>query len=252
MMKGRRKIFTIVGSFLVVSFALVIYLVYFSKPGVLPNEKQMVELIQKDVPRVGIKTVQDTLTLDERHVVVPFITNKDEYWLSYWEWKRNKWTVLAADTGNEPKLWKIDKNDPSSYWFVWNFRPENDATSLSFYLLNQRRYGQSNGEEYYYPQVQLEESVVLTTSPFGVMQIPKEWQQHHTELQRIQPKSHTPMYYPFSNIGYELNLGWIAYDEAHEEIFLSNGSSGNTSYINHNVNVEYIWRLSADQLERGE
>lgn len=252
MLKGRRKTLTIVGSFLVLSFALIIYMVYFSKPDSLPNEKQMVELIQKEFPRVGIKTVQDTLTLDERHVVVPFITNKDEYWLSYWEWKRNKWTVLAADTGNEPKLWKIDKADPTSYWFVWNFHPDNDATSLSFYLLNQRRYGQTNGEEYYYPQVQLEEDILLTANPYGAMQIPEDWQVYHTELQRVQGKSHTLMYYPFSNIGYESNFGWIAYNEAHKQVFVLNVESRNSSYNYHNVNVEYIMQLSEDQLERGE
>ena len=44
-------------------------------------------------------------------------------------------------------VWKIDRNDPSSFQFVWNIHPEDQLSSIHFYLIRDRGYHITEGIE---------------------------------------------------------------------------------------------------------
>lgn len=249
MTKERRQMLIVVSIILVVSFALIIYTFYFSKPASFPNDKQLVEDINKAFPQVVAKVTQETFSLDERHLLVPFVSEEEDYWLSYWEWKHNKWKVLSVDTGKEPKLWRLDQHDPASYWFVWNFHPDNDVKTISYYLQNRRHYQVTDGVGHYTPQVQLKKNFSLTKNSYGAMKLPDEWQAYLNGIIQVNSQKRRTLFNEEFNPVSLMYFGWIPYDEGNEETSITEGSSVNSIYINHNVDIEFIQRLSEEHMD---
>jgi hypothetical protein len=56
-----------------------IYWFYFAKPVSFPTNEQLVKEINRIFPEASASVIQDTIPVDERHVVVPFISNEDEF-----------------------------------------------------------------------------------------------------------------------------------------------------------------------------
>ena len=134
MTKKKLRVLTGIGMFSILLFAVFSW-VYFSKPNSYPTNEQLVEGINSAFPDAVAEVIQDTIYVDDRHVLVPFISEENNYSLSYWKWGGSKWEVVSVHSRGEPILWKVDKRDPTSYHFVWNIHPDDNMSKLDFYLL---------------------------------------------------------------------------------------------------------------------
>jgi hypothetical protein len=129
----KRKTWTLAGlGVLGLLASFMIFWLYFAKPVSFPTNEQLVKEINSIFPESAASVIQDSISVDERHVVVPFISNEDHYGLSYWVWKKHKWTVAAIDTRGEPKIWKINRKDPLSFHLVWNIHPDDQVSSITY------------------------------------------------------------------------------------------------------------------------
>ncbi|MCJ8008695.1 hypothetical protein ACFFF5_08770 [Lederbergia wuyishanensis] len=246
--KKKLLMFVGIGIIFMLSSALT-YWFYFSKPVSFPNKEQLVEEINKIFPEAAATVIQDTIPVDERHVLVPFISNESHYGLSYWVWKKHKWRVAFIDASGEPRLWKVDRNNPSSYHFVWNIHPEDHLSAIDFYMLKDRGYLVTEGKEFYYPKVQMEESVSLREKPYGALQLPEEWVSFMNTFIKVESAKQPNLF--FNDIFTEqyVHFGWISYDQTNKESFPERSFSGGGSYSNDNVNLDFLMILEKEQLE---
>ncbi|WP_442598111.1 hypothetical protein [Neobacillus sp. D3-1R] len=244
MMKKRLLFLIAVGIFLL----FIVYWFYFSKPTPLPSNEQIVEEINSVFPEAAANFIQDTITVEERYVLVPYISNKGEYGLSYWAWKKHNWIVESIDTRGEPKVWKIDRNDPSSFHLVWNIHPKDHLGSIDFYLIRDRGYHITNGNEYYYPRIQMEKKVSFQEKSYGLMQLPEDWVTFIKTSAKVesakQPNFLSHNFFPDQNMFF----GWIPYDQTNKEVF-PEGSVNSNSYSNGNLTFEYVMILNKKELE---
>lgn len=171
----KKKSFLFIGIGVAVILIAMIYWFDFSEPKSFPPNDQLLEEMNNSYPEVAAKLIQETLFVDEHHVVVPFISNDNIYGLSYWVWKNHKWQVAKVDTSGIPMLFKADKNNPSSYYFVWNIHPEDVLDSIEFYFIRDRESYVSDYIATYRPRIQMMKEVSLKDTSYGVMQLPKEW-----------------------------------------------------------------------------
>jgi hypothetical protein len=151
-----------------------VYLFYFSQPKALPKNKDMLKKINSALLDTGAIKVQEKMFVDDRHVFVPFITKNNEYGKSFWEWDKYKWEVTGVLSGGQPSIWKIDKENPSSYQVVWNIHPDDHLNSMKLYLVRERNYHITGDIAIYQPGVQLEEKIDLEKS-YGSMKLPSNW-----------------------------------------------------------------------------
>lgn len=159
----KKKVWVVSGVLGVTLSLAFLYWFYLSKPTSFPNNDQLAQEMNSLYPKAAVRIIQDTIPIDNRHMLVPFITNHDQYGLSFWIWKNRKWQVASLHTnGGNPMIWKIDRNQPSSYRIVWNFNPKEDLRYIRFNLIRPRNFLITNGTKHYYaPHVQMEEKLYL-------------------------------------------------------------------------------------------
>lgn len=213
---------------------------YFSMPTPFPTNQQLIEEMNRIFPKATASIIQDTIPIDERHVLVPFISKKDDYGLSYWVWKNHKWQVASIDTKGEPMLWKLNRNDPSSFYFVWNIDPKDQLSSIHFYLIRNRGYRIAEGIERYYPRVQMEKRVPIQEKSYGSMQLSDEW----ITFMNAYIKVVSAKQFPEQNMFF----GWIPYDQTNKETFPGSSVNG-TSYVNGKVDLEHVMIVGKRDIE---
>lgn len=245
----KKRLWTFIGlGIAVVLSSAIIYWFYFSKPASFPTNEQLVEKINSIFPEATARAIQDTIPVDERHVLVPFISNKDDYGLSYWVWQKHKWRVASIDTKGQPMVWKIDRNDPSSFHFVWNIHPKDQLRSIKFYLIRDRGFHITEGKENYYPRVQMEKRVSLQEKSYGSMQLPDDWVTFMNTFIKVesakQPNVFINNFFPEQY----MYFGWIPYDQEDKETFPERSVNGN-GYSNGNVDLEHMMILGKGDIE---
>lgn len=246
-MKKKKLWAFIVGIAIILSTAM-IYWFYFPKPASFPTDEQLIEEINGFFPEADASVIQDTLPADERHTLVPFISNKDDYGLSYWVWQKHKWRVVSIDTKGQPRIWKIDRDDPSSFQFVWNIHPEDQLSSIYYYLIRDRGYHISEGIDHYYPRVQMEKRVNLQEKSYGLMQLPNEWVAFmNSYINTESAKQSNKFFYNFFP-EQSMFFGWIPYDQANKEALLDRSVNGN-GYSNGKVDTDYVRILNKADIE---
>ncbi|MCG3088926.1 hypothetical protein [Sporosarcina cyprini] len=226
-----------------------IYWFYFSIPSSFPTDQEVAERINKAFPGAVVSTVLDKLPADERHLVIPFISEEDDYGLSYWVWEQREWKIAEVDGGGRPKIWKVDVKDPSSYRIVWNIRPDQQTHSVSFYAVQHRNYSWGDEFERYVPRVQMEKEVLLSSSQYGMIAFPEEWLSYlESEQQASTSTSHgstlTSMYMDST-----LQFGWNLYDEAKNETHGTWGRRSGESYSFERENIEFLYSVYKSELE---
>lgn len=179
-----KKLALIVFSILILFAA--VYLLYYSKPAELPAKDELLQKINSTLLHIGATKVQDTIYVDDTHVFVPFITKKNEYGKSFWTWNKYKWEVTSIQSGGQPSIWKIDKNDPSSYQVVWNIHPDDKLDSMNLYLMRERNYHITGDIHVYQPSVQMVQKVNITNRLFGLMDLPKDWENFLDSILRVE------------------------------------------------------------------
>ena len=103
---------------------------YLAPPATFPDNEKIQAILSAPYNGVKIAEIQDTIFLDDKHVYIPFITEEEGHGISFWEWEKHEWQLSSYSTGSTPQIWKIDADDPSSHYIMWNFHPENNLDYL--------------------------------------------------------------------------------------------------------------------------
>ncbi|QRG66202.1 hypothetical protein [Brevibacillus choshinensis] len=219
--------------------SIILYWFYFSKPTSFPTNEQLVEEMNRNFPEATASVIQETIPVGERNVLVPFISKRGDYGLSYWVWKNHKWKVASIDTKGEPRLWKIHKNDPSSFYFVWNIHPKDQLSSIHFYMIRDRGYRITKGVEHYEPRVQMEKRVSLQEKSYGWMQLSHDWVAIMNAYRKAESAKLPEQ---------DLFFGWIPYDQMNKETFPESSVNG-TGYSNSEVDLEHVMIVNRGDIE---
>ncbi|MGG0720505.1 hypothetical protein ABE096_23435 [Robertmurraya massiliosenegalensis] len=243
----RKKLIGI-GAGIAVLSSIFIYLFFFSKPFPFPVAEMLIEEINQFFPEANAEEIQDLIQIDERHTLVPFISETGDYGLSYWVWQKRSWHVDRIDTKGGPMVWEINSRKPSSYYFVWNISPDNFLDSMSFYMIRERGYQVMEGKETYYPRIQLETNVSLQEKTYGVLQLPEEWAAVKKSFIKTDSSQQTDFFFNEMFSDPNLFFGWIAYDRLGNERFPED-TNGNT-FSNGKLTIDYVMILNEEELEQ--
>ncbi len=243
----KKGLFLLVGLVGFIIFAVSVSWFDFSKPTAFPTHDQLIAEMNGLFPEAAASVIQDTIFLDERHVYVPFISKEDRYSSSYWVWKKKGWKVAYIKTSGEPRIWKINQKDSSTYHLVWNFYPEEELDEIRFNLVRNRGYSVSEGVETYYPRVQMQREVSLKESPFGALQLPKEWVTFINPLMKME-KAKQPGLLSYFDLKQYMYFGWMAYDE-NEQRVLPIMTQHNSGFSLENEDIDFVMSLNEMELE---
>lgn len=225
----------------------IVYRFYLMKPSEFLTNDQIVKEINNVFPEAVAQTVQDKLPLDDRHMLVPFISSNGTYSLSHWLWKHGQWKVAVISSKGYPRVWKIDENDPSTFFFVWNMHPTDNVAAIDFYLLKDRGYRISDDIHQYDPKVQMKTTVSLQEKSYGVMRIPADWVAFWDEYKRVQQPDSYSFLSQFDNDP-SIYFGWLPTDEKDNEIYPEHSVNGHTFNIGQ-INIDHIMILNKRELE---
>ncbi|OEH86587.1 hypothetical protein BHU72_10015 [Desulfuribacillus stibiiarsenatis] len=232
---------TSIAAFLIITVG--VYYYYFSGPTDFLNDDQAIEALNRYYFNPKAMEIQDVVFLDEKHVLVPFIT-ENGYATSCWTWKNRSWRIEGIDTSQLPFLWKTNPKAPSSYALIWNISPDNDIATIDFYLIGRRGYYVSDSVHRYTPRIQLHTTVLYEKEEksYAVVPIPNEWIAFLDSYEKVekskQPRRH---FYNFMQ-PYSLEYAWIPYNESGEVTFpkFAQGMASGGANIVHlsNLNVQ--------------
>jgi len=227
---------------------ITLYWMYWSKPTELPTNEQLMAEINGIFPEAAVSEIQDTIMVDDHHVLVPFISEQNNYGLSYWVWRKSKWSVGKIDTRGEPVIWKVHRNDPSSYYVVWNLHPKDQLQKSAFYLIRNRGFTVTDGLEYYTPKIQMKNEIPLKDQTYGVMKLPEEWVSVMESSVKV--SNHSNLDELFGDIyqQQQIYIGWIPYNVSNEETIPEHSVNSNGYYIG-NVGTEFVMILNKADLE---
>ncbi|MCM3758384.1 hypothetical protein M3197_13015 [Sporosarcina aquimarina] len=239
-----------------VSLASVLLLVFmwwnYSPPSQFPDERQLLREMNDALNQFGtsdqVAEIQKVIQADRRHVAVPYISEDGNYGMSFWIWGKWKWKLINLESNGEPRLWMIDRNDPSSYFLTWNIAPETGAKKLNAYMIRRRDFGMMDGKNYYSPRIQMSKEIVLTEESFGAISLPPAWQEVLQSAIRLDETETFSWFdsYPPSAMQYE--FGWNALDRdgksVSQEVFF-NG----TQYSFGSSDFQYMMVIDERELE---
>lgn len=155
-----------------------LYWYYLAPPAAFPEQEEIEAVLSDPNNGVKITEIQDKIFLDDKHVYIPFITEEEGHGISFWEWRKHEWLLSSFSTGSMPQIWKIDSEDPSSNYIMWNFHPENDLDYLTFFLVKERGFSVSDGRQQYDPGIQMEYRAEAGEKSYGYTSIPLDWQEY--------------------------------------------------------------------------
>lgn len=231
--------------------SLTTFLVYwflFWPPNPFPSNRQVVQEINRTYEEAEAKVIQDILFIDSHHVVVPYISANEDYGLSYWRWRNHKWQVISIDTKGEPKVWKVNGDDPTSFALVWNAHPDDQLQAIQFYFLRNRNYGMTNGVEHYSPRIQMEKKISLREKSYGILKLPKDWALvlNSVLIENRGGKSSLFFndFFPLQNAYF----GWLPYDQSGKETFPKQTVNGHT-YVVDDIDQEHVMILNTVDIE---
>lgn len=227
------------------------YLIYFSPPASFPSEKQLIEEINNTFPEAEVTDIQDVFDVGDRQRYVPFKSNETSYGKSFWVWDKYRWRVRYIDTVGEPQLWRINKNDPSSYHIVWNIHPDDQLKEIQFYLTRDRGYSiRENTKETYYPKVQMRQKISIEGEGYGVLKIPKDWVDFVNTINDTQAAKQSRFDALLTGISAEQQVfyGWIPYDGANKVAFPSNSVNG-SGYSNGDIDLDFVMILNESEVD---
>ncbi|WP_025783968.1 hypothetical protein [Sporosarcina sp. D27] len=200
------------------SVASVLLLVFmwwnYSPPSQFPDERQLLQEMNDMLNqyRSGDKVadIQQAIQADRRHVAVPYISDDGNYGMSFWIWGKWKWELISLESNGEPRLWMIDRNDPTSYFLTWNVAPEIAAEKLNAYIIRRRDYGVMDGKTYYSPRVQMSKEIVLAEESFGAIPLPPTWQEVLQSSIHLDETETFPLFTSYSTAAMQFEFKWDA------------------------------------------
>lgn len=232
----------------IVASSILAYWYYFSKPTEFPKSDQLLGKIHRVFPEASPKVIQDSIAIDERHRFVPFISKEGKYGVSYWQWEYHKWKVVSIETTGEVHVWKIDNNDPSTFYFLWNFHPDDQVNQLKFYMIRDRGYHGANRQLWYEPRIQMEKKVEQKKS-YGVLKMPAEWASSMSSFSQAGPMEQTGLFSNGILFNAGMYFGYIPYEQSGKVARTMNSANG-SGFQNGNFNQEYVRQLSEPEIEK--
>ncbi|WP_413374949.1 hypothetical protein [Alkalihalobacillus sp. 1P02AB] len=181
----------IIGSLFVISISFLLIFWWSDErlPSSFLNEEELADILSREYKKMDEKSekfeILDIIYLDESHVYIPFKDDDGSHSQSFWEWQNSEWVPIVTERRSLPKIWQLDKKDPSSLYFVWNFNT-GPAEKIIFHMILERSYSASGLEDYQYqPRIQANYKEAINSS-YGVSQIPKEWKSVILELNKYE------------------------------------------------------------------
>ncbi|MEG9294850.1 hypothetical protein V6B33_00175 [Mangrovibacillus sp. Mu-81] len=240
-MTGKKKAIIAGAVLLLLGGSLAIYWFYFSEPNALPGQDQMITEINGLLPEADAWEIQETIMVDNEHAVAPFTSKDGIYGVSSWVWKHHEWKLGSVRTNGEPKIWKVDPDDPATYRIVWNIDPaEESLDTLNFFFVRERYWSVSGDRHQYDPSIQLKKEVSFREHPYGVMKLPDDWTAVVESGAEGNPREVVHRSYP----GFQ----WIPLDENGEETFLDSAVNG-SSYHTGLVEEEHMMIVNLEEVE---
>jgi hypothetical protein len=237
----KKRLALLSGAILMVS-CISVYWLYFSKPEAFPEKKELLQQINRFDQDMKAKEVKAVIPADEKHIFVPFAREGGEYGASFWRWEKRKWELDFISSAGEPKLWKIDPEDPASFRIAWSFPAESGLEGIRYFLMRDRDFLVSGGKETYFPKVQMEHEIGLDEAGYGMMELPEEWQSFAGSLAESGRSSQPDEFFsPMQGI----RFGWTGYDGDGRPFFPDTGDSYGTG----GSNVEYMQTLAENEIE---
>ncbi|MFK9092680.1 hypothetical protein [Bacillus salipaludis] len=241
MPKKRVWAFTLLG--IVILSSALMYRFYFSNPKPFPSNKQVAGKINHALINANASVIQDTIAVDKKHKVVPFISEEGSYGLSYWEWKKNKWRIVSVNTGGSPHIWKVKNDDPSTYRLIWNLHPEDQLSYMKFYFVRDRSFFGHHGIETYDPKIQLEKKIPLQAKSYGVMKLPNDWIEIINSAIKMEAAKAPRTFFNFQPVPNQFYFGWIPYK------VVNPSSSVGGGYTSGAAGIEFVRYLGTEEIE---
>ncbi|MFF2448819.1 hypothetical protein ACFVSW_17145 [Neobacillus sp. NPDC058068] len=243
----KKKIWFLALLVVVVLSAIAIYWFYFSKPDPFLTNKQLIEEINQLFPEADVKVIQDMISIDKRHWVVPFVAKGDKYGFSNWEWQQHNWEIASINTTEQPYIWKINSEDPSTFHFVWNIHPADQIGYLTFYLIRERGFHGSNGQVTYDPGVQMAKKVALHEKSYGVLQLPDDWAVFMNTFKKVESAKNPDKLIKTLFPDKRMYFGWTAYDQLGKET-IPNGDN-NQGFSSGGGDIDFVMYLNESKIE---
>jgi hypothetical protein len=222
---------------------VIIYWYFPRTPVAFPSDKELIVNINHTQSTVRVEEILDKIKMDKEHFFVPFISTTGDYGTSYWEWQNTKWKVLNIDNSGEPKVWKIDSNDPSTFRLVWNLHEDDKVDHMKFFLYRERNFHITNGVEYYYPKLQMEKRIETTSISYGSIKLPNDWLSVIESLIKMDSSASHDLLGDFDLNRY-MYFAWKPYDKSGIEARLE-GTINGYSFFNDDIELDLV-RLMDD------
>ncbi|RLQ93778.1 hypothetical protein [Falsibacillus albus] len=220
---------------LLIIITLVMYRFFPWPPSAFPKESQLTKRMNGLTVTIQADKIQAIVELDATHKLVPFVSTKHTYGLSFWVWNKHEWELDSIDTEGSPRIWKMDNNDLAAQYIVWNLKPDDNLKTLDFYLMKDRGYMVSGGAETYMPKIQMKDTVKVHGQSFGIIKLPEEWVYIMKQTSRVSNRQQ-PDYF-FETADPNIHIGWQSKDQ--------NGNE----YYPETPNHGYSYRIGNDDLE---
>ncbi|MEH7225157.1 hypothetical protein V7112_15215 [Bacillus sp. JJ1566] len=247
-MTRKRKVQLIVGIALTLCAVAFVFYFYLAKPSSFLSSEEILAELNKYSPDPEATEILETLEIDDRHVYVPFITKDNKYGTSLWIWEKHKWELVAESDNGAPKLLKVDSKDPSSYRVFWNIHPDDHLSYGELYYIRNRNYHRIEGIDNYYPRLQMKTILDFEEKPYGIIELPNEWQKVMETTIRVeearQPDSFFNDYFP---VLHDVYLGWLPYNKEHERQDANKSHNGGGSWSG--IDLQPVMYLDEEQLE---
>ncbi|MFG6149921.1 hypothetical protein [Halobacillus sp. B23F22_1] len=225
----------IIGTLLlvVVLTAVIIFTFNSPGPGDLPENSAIKEEIESSLDGVRIEEIVDRQQVGDDHAFFPFLTDDGHRGMSVWKVENGKWTIGASDNGGEPSLWKIDPEDPDTFYIIYHLHPDDDVDKIDFYMKRERNYHVTGEHQSYVPQIMAKEEVEVSRD-YGVQPVPEIWRKLYNQLGALTPT------FSISNPNQQIQTSYVSYDDEGEHTRLEQ-TLGNQSFSNGEQTDFIIW-----------
>lgn len=145
-----------------------------SQPEALPDDHAIMKEFSYLLPKSKPAEILDHIFLDDRHVFLPYRSEKDTYGNAHLTWTENEWKVSFVSTKGRPVIWNVSE-DGSRSFITWNLHPDEKARSARMFLWADRRFSHSGENSFYSPGYQMEQTLSFKNRPYGFESYPKKW-----------------------------------------------------------------------------
>ncbi|WP_028596391.1 hypothetical protein [Paenibacillus assamensis] len=247
-MHSRKKQWTIAGIVLLaVIFSCIWFIWLPSHPSPIPSRQAMLEEIRKHSFGVEAQEIVDVISLDDRHVYVPYISKEGSYGQSFWRWDRTQWVMGGILEKGEPYIWEFN-GEPSKQYIVYHVDPQDEVGVLKYHLLRGVHYQISDGSQRYTPSVQMSISVPVEERRYGAIPVPDDWIRLMEEEARVNRRERSSDNFGWMASSALVRIVWHAYDRKGKETFAEHSVNG-SSYRNGELALQFISIINESELE---